>query len=104
MVIEVRGRKDKVDDFVLEIEADAFRIIGESKDLDMGLRPRGLADAKAHACLSARASGEEGAPRTCPLSKHYRYVRPPYGLVVGHAAREATTQKAILRLREAFGG
>lgn len=58
MVIEVRGRKDKVDGFVLEIGAGAFRIIGKSKDLDMGLRPQGLAVAEAHACLSARASGE----------------------------------------------
>jgi hypothetical protein len=103
MVIEVRGRKSRVDDFVLEIEADAFRIIDESRDLDVGQRPQDLAVAKAHACLSARLR-KEGAPRTCPLSRHYRHVRPRHGLVLRYVASGATTQKAILRLREAFGG
>jgi hypothetical protein len=104
MVIEVRGRKTRVDDFVLGIEADAFRIIDKSRDLDEGHRPQDLGVAKAHAWLSARASGKEGAPRTCPLSRHYRRVRPRRGLVLRYAASGATTQKAILRLCEAFGG
>jgi hypothetical protein len=104
MVIEVRGRKTRVDDFFLEIAADAFGIIDESRDLDVGHHPQDLAVAKAHACLSARACGKESAPRTCPLSRHYRYVRPRHGLVLRYAASGATTQEAILRLREAFEG